>query len=69
MRYKLMALFNGQKCEVLMIDFKHDEVLLRMRTRSVVYMDSENPYTQRCVSIKQLDDLWIKRKNKNELES
>jgi hypothetical protein len=60
MKIKIMAQYDEEVCEVLMINFQSGIVGLRLRSKSTVYMDAEPPYTQKVVPINDIEHMWFK---------
>jgi len=60
MKIKILAQYNDEVCEVLMINFQSGRVGLRLKSKSTVYMNAEPPYTQKVVPINDIEHMWFK---------
>ena len=57
MKIKILAQYNDEVCEVLMINFQSGRVGLRLKSKSTVYMNAEPPYTQKDVSVDDIEHM------------
>lgn len=60
MKVKFKALFRGELCDVLMINFQADTVGLRLIDKdSLVVGESEQRYTQKVVPMESIDRILM----------